>query len=326
MRQTPQQLGGPDRVRRTIRNIEQYVGFLPGFRRAHGRGVAFRGHFTAAAEMAAVTTAEHMRGDTVPAVVRLSNGSGTPYAADRSSVRKGSVLGLAVRFELPSGGDSEWAALSISAFPAHTPDDFMGMLSAQRKGLPTGLPNPVRIVTFLATHPQCIGGAKEIFTVTTTQSFANTRYNGLHAYWLIDADGTRRAFRYRWLPVAGPAGISPEDDRLLPRQYLISEIKLRVEREPVAWDLVFQMAEPGDPVDNMSKHWPESRPLVTAGRLVVDRLHEDQELVDASMFDPINVPPGIEPSDDPVLHFRSEIYIEAQKRRLAETKPPIKSE
>ena len=39
-----------------------------------------------------------------------------------------------------------------------------------------------------------------------------------------------------------------------------------------------------------------------------------------------SVPPGIELSDDPVLHFRSESYIESQKRRLAETKPAIKPE
>ena len=44
------------------------------------------------------------------------------------------------------------------------------------------------------------------------------------------------------------------------------------------------------------------------------------------MFDPTKVPPGIETSDDPVLHFRSESYIESQKRRLAETKPAIKPE
>ena len=44
------------------------------------------------------------------------------------------------------------------------------------------------------------------------------------------------------------------------------------------------------------------------------------------MFDPTLVPPGIELSDDPVLHFRSESYIESQKRRLSETKPVIKPE
>jgi catalase len=97
----------------------------------------------------------------------------------------------------------------------------------------------------------------------------------------------------------------------------------RVAREPVGWNLVLQMAEPGDPTDDMTKHWPQTRRQITAGRLVIDRVHEDQDLVDRSMFDPTKVPAGIELSNDPVLHFRSESYIESQKRRHAESKPTI---
>jgi catalase len=50
------------------------------------------------------------------------------------------------------------------------------------------------------------------------------------------------------------------------------------------------------------------------------------DVVDRSMFDPTKVPPGIALSNDPVLHFRSESYIESQKRRMAESKPAIKPE
>jgi catalase len=38
----------------------------------------------------------------------------------------------------------------------------------------------------------------------------------------------------------------------------------------------------------------------------------------------MNVPPGIEPSEDPMLHFRSHAYSESYRRRAAETKPAIK--
>jgi catalase len=324
--QDPQDLGGPERVRRTLHNMETYVGYVPGFRRAHARGVAFSGHFEASADVAALTTAEHMRGDPVPVAVRLSNGAGNPYAVDRASVKRGSVLGLAVRFALPSGASAEWAALNITDFPARKPDDFAGLSAAQRRGLPTGLPNPLRLAGFVATHPQCAAGLKSILTATPAQSFATATFNGLHAYYLVDSEGTRRAFRYRWVSVAEPAGISSEQDRVLPPQYLVSEIKLRVAREPVAWDLVLQMAEPGDPVDDMTKHWPRGRRQLPAGRLVLDRLHEDQELVERSMFDPTNVPPGIELSADPVLHFRSESYLESQRRSGGEAKPEVKPE
>ena len=94
----------------------------------------------------------------------------------------------------------------------------------------------------------------------------------------------------------------------------------------MAWDLILQMGEPGDPTDDMTRHWPETRPQVTAGRLTIDRLHPDQELIDRSMFDPTKQPAGIELSDDPVLHFRSESYIESQKRRQAECKSAITAE
>jgi len=35
------------------------------------------------------------------------------------------------------------------------------------------------------------------------------------------------------------------------------------------------------------------------------------------------VPPGIELSNDPVLHFRSEAYTASKSRRAGETKPAI---
>jgi catalase len=316
----PKSFGGPERVRRTLGNMEANVGYVPGFRRAHARGVAFRGTFTASPEAAALTIAEHMQGDEIPVTVRLSNGAGSPYQSDRVA-----VLGMGVRFALPSGDTSEWAALNIENFPARVPQDFEGLAGAQKKNK-KGKINPLRLGLFIATHPWCLKGLLAILKAPTSESFANTSFNGLHAYHLVDADGTRRAFRYHWVAVAGPDDLTIDEGRFVPPQYLVSEMKLRIAGAPAMWDLEFEMAEPGDPTNDMTKHWPKARRRVTAGRLVVDRVHEDQGLVERSMFDPTKVPPGIEVSDDPVLHFRSESYVESQKRRLSETKPAIKPE
>ena len=320
MSQDPKALGGPDRVKRTLGNMEANIGYVPGFRRAHGRGVAFRGTFTASAEAAALTTAEHMQGDEIAVTVRLSNGAGSPYQSDRVA-----VLGMAVRFALASGDTSEWAALNIKDFPARVPEDFAGLAGAQKKNT-KGRPNPLRLVAFIITHPWCLRGLLAILKAPTTESFANTSFNGLHAYYLVDADGTRRAFRYHWVAVAGPNDLTIDEGRFVAPQYLVGEMKRRIDGQPAIWDLELEMAEPGDPTDDMTKHWPSSRRRIGAGRLVVDRVHEDQDLVDRSMFDPTKVPPGIELSDDPVLHFRSESYIESQKRRLSESKPAIEPE
>jgi len=228
-----------------------------------------------------------------------------------------------VRFELPSGDHTTWTGLSLAAFPPTTPDDFHAMVSAQRAELPGGLPNPLRLAAFIAPRPRAIAGIRAAATLAPAKSFATTRFNGFHAYYLVDAEGRRRAFRFRWMPKAGIVALDPADDRVLPPQYLVSEIKQRVAAGPVAWTLAFQLAAPDDPVDDLTRLWPEDRELVEAGELVIDRLHEDQDLVDAYVFDPTRMPPGIELSDDPLLHFRSEAYAESHRRRTHESRPTI---
>ena len=320
----PQELGGPERVVKVLGAMEQHMNNVTGYRRGHARGVAFRGTFEATPEVAALTTAEHLQGKPIDCVVRLSNGGSSPYLPDRAGPKRGNPLGLGMRLELPSGDHSAWTALNLDAFPPRTPDDFLAMVSAQRAELPGGLPNPLRLLAFLAPRgPLAVKGIQAAATLAPPESFATARYNGFHAYWLVDETGRRRAFRFRWMPLAGITAMDPADDVDLPPQYLVSEIKQRVARAPVAWRLVFQLAGPDDPTDDLRRLWPESRELVDAGQLVIDREHEDPAEVDAYVFDPTRMPPGIELSDDPLLHFRSEAYAESHRRRTHEQRPSI---
>ena len=311
------ELGGPVRVQKAMLVLERYGGALEGFRRAHGRGVGLRGHFTATPEVAALTTAAHMQGDRVEVVARLSNSSSSPYAGDRKT-----VLGFGVRFELPAGGHAAWAALTIDHAPMRVPDDFIALTSATRKGR-NGKPNPLRLLAHVVTHFGTLKGLLAVLRQQTSQSFARSRFNGLHAYHLVDGEGRRRAFRYHWLPTAEAAGLTAQQERTYPPQYLVSEIANRVAQGPVSWQLVFQMAEPGDPTDDVGRLWPDTRPQIVAGTLVLDRLHEDPSLLEGLVFDPTHVPPGIETSADPILHFRSEAYTESHRRRSTEARPDV---
>ena len=316
----PDELGGPERVQRAIEAMERYGGTVPGFRRAHGRGIVCRGHFTATPEVAALTTAEHMQGDRIETVVRLSNSSSSPYAGDRRT-----VLGMGVRFELPSGGHAAWASLTMDRAPFAVPEDFIDLQGATRTGR-NGKPNPLRVAAHIATHIKSLPGMLAALRHPSSQSFAHGLFNGLNAYFLVDEAGQRRAFRYRWMPADGATALTKQQDRTYPPQYLVSELKNRLERAPVSWTLLFQMAQPDDPTDDPTHVWPKERPQITAGHLVIDRLHEDQELADDLVFDPTKVPPGIELSDDPILHFRSLAYAESHRRRAGESRPAIRPE
>ncbi|MGH2918519.1 MAG: hypothetical protein ACRDLS_07980, partial [Solirubrobacteraceae bacterium] len=185
-----QLLGNPELVEDVLDGIDAYLRSVPSFRRAHARGESFRGYFTATPQAAGLSTAEHLQGDRIETV---SNGSPCPYDPDHSSPKKGSPIGIGVRFELPSGAIAALAALSVPAFPPRDAHDFLA----------------------------------------------------LSAFFAVDARGQRRAFRYRLVPRAGIVALDPAAHRRLPPQYLLSEMKTRLQDEPAEWDLVFQMAEPG---------------------------------------------------------------------------------
>jgi catalase len=301
--------------------MERYTGAVPGYRRAHSRGYGFVGSFEATQAVVALTVAEHLQGDRIPVVVRLSNGAGSPYAADLASPHRGSTLGLAVEFALPSGGRATWGAPNITAFPASTPEEFVEVTTAQRRNA-RGRRNPLRLLAFIARHRRALPGLKSLLSHPPVRSFAAADFSGLHAYYLIDANGHRQPFRYRWIStMTGERNLTDEEAALWPPQYLVDEMRQRVTRGPVSWELHFQLGEDGDPTHDQALAWPASRPSIHAGTLTLTAEHPDQDLVERMVFDPTDVPAGIECSDDPLLAFRSAVYSASHAARTSETKP-----
>ncbi len=298
--------------------MEKYTGVVRGCRRAHGRGHGFVGHFEASREVAGLTIAEHLQGGRIPVVVRLSNGAADPHAPDLQSRRRGATLGLGIEFALPSGARATWGAPNLTAFPASTPQDFIDVTTAQRRNA-KGRMNLLRMLFFVLTHLRTIRGLKQLLSHPPIRSFAAADFHGLHAYYLVDAQGRRRAFRYHWAStMTGDRVLSEAEASGLPPEFLIDEMRKRVAREPVRWELIFQLAEAGDPTDDQLRAWPASRPTIRAGTLTLSAEHPDQDVIERMVFDPTNVPPGIECSDDPLLAFRSGVYRASHAARTQE--------
>jgi catalase len=87
--------------------------------------------------------------------------------------------------------------------------------------------------------------------------------------------------------------------------------------------LIVIVGKPGDPTNDPSIGWPADREQMDVGTLMLDRV-EAEELSAATdiIFDPLMLPAGIAPSDDPVLRARSPVYVESSTRRAGETKQP----
>jgi len=85
------------------------------------------------------------------------------------------------------------------------------------------------------------------------------------------------------------------------------------------------VGEPGDPTDDATIAWPADRRQVDAGTIVIDTVAgEDAGSCTDINFDPLVLPAGIEPSDDPLLSARSAAYSRSFTLRAGEKgrKPP----
>lgn len=291
--------------------IEAASGRHAGKRRAHATGIAATGTFTATPAAAGLCTAVAMQGGPVPATVRFSNGTGVP--TNRDDDQDGRGIALKLRAE----GDPAWdlIGLSLPQFFVRTPEDFLDFLAARTPDPATGEPDMARVGAFLEAHPEALGAAGAAITAPIPASYAQVRYHGIHSFHWTGADGTRRAVRYEWAPEAGEAAVDPEaTDR--PADHLRRELADRLPAGPAAFTLSVVLAGDGDAVDDPTERWPDERERVEVGRLELTAL-VPPDAEDPLIFDPVNVPPGVECSDDPLLGARSRAYGVSYARRTA---------
>jgi catalase len=283
-------------------------GAQPGNRALHAKGKLYHGTFTATPEAAALSRAAHLSGGAVPALVRFSSGSGNPKQPDNAP----GVRGMAVKFTLPDGSTTDVSTQTAKLFPASTPDGFISLLKAMRPG-PT---QPLRLIGYIATHPRFVKAlpvVKEANKVPA--SYGTVAYHGLHAFRWVAADGSARFVRYHLQPQAGEDFLAPEAANAAGADFLAGELDKRLAAQPVRFDYQVQIAAHGDSTVDPSSPW-HSHQTITVGTLEITGVETEREHGgDIVVFDPMRVTDGIEPSDDPVLHFRTVAYSASVKLR-----------
>jgi catalase len=116
---------------------------------------------------------------------------------------------------------------------------------------------------------------------------------------------------------AASTASAPQD-----KNYLFDALIAQIHRKP-QWHLIVIIGQPGDPTNDASIAWPAEREQVDVGTLTLDRVESDQNSPATDInFDPLVLPAGIAPSDDPLLSARSAVYSQSYTRRAGETKQP----
>jgi catalase len=299
---------------RIIRQFQTNAGVFPGYRRNHAKGVCFTGYFQSTGRAAPYSVAQVFAANQrTPVVGRFAIPGSNPYAPD-SSVP---IRSMALRFTLANGQQWRTGMNSMPVFPVSTPQAFYEQLKAQQPDPRTGKPDPRKVAAFFAAHPETAAFRAWAKTAKPSASFATNAYWSLDAFEFIGPDGQRRAVRWRMAPQA-VADVA-EHARPEGPDYLAADLRARIAQAPLRWTLQVTLAQPGDPTDDATKAWPADRPAIDAGTLVVQATEpQDSGPCRDVNYDPLVLPDGIQPSDDPLLPARSAAYADSYLRRTSE--------
>ena len=284
-------------------------GVHPGFRAFHAKGVVVEGSFKASPEATQLSHAKLFNGRAIPVTVRFSDGNGLPNVADGSPAAN--PHGMAIKYHLPGGADTDMVTNSLKFFPVGTGEDFRELLLAIIAS-PLDAPKPTKLEQFFASHPNA---PKAFGSAATPDSYADEEYHGINAFVFVSKTGHRQAVRYVLVPER-VVHITPEEAAKQPPDFLTDELTKRIARKPVVFHLKAQLAERGDQTKDGSQPWPDDRKVVELGTLTLNKVVPSSlEAEKKLLFMPTSLTDGIELSDDPVPGVRAAAYAVSFARR-----------
>ncbi len=295
--------------------FEEVSGVHPGFRRNHAKGVSVSGFFASNGNGVRLSKAAVFEPGRVPVLGRFSLGGGNPNAPDSESAPRG----LGLQFTLPDGELWRTAMLHLPAFPFRTPEAFYENLLASKPDPGTGKPDPDKAKAFLAGHPETAKALEFIKSQPASSGFGDCTFHGLNAFRFINAAGESTPVRWILTP-AHAWKTAPAHDK----DFLFDDLIAQFHREKkLQWHLIVIVGKAGDPTNDATIAWPAEREQVNVGTLTLDQIESDDTSAARDLnFDPLVLPAGIEPTDDPLLSARSAVYSKSFTRRAGEPKQP----
>lgn len=299
---------------RQVDALEALFGTHPGFRRGQAKGVCASGHFTGTEAGSALSTASAFNGEAHPVLARFSVGGGNPAATDQSR----SARGLALKMTLPDGEQWQMGNISAPLYFIAKPEHFAPFLEVRTPDPRTGETDADALEAFNKAHPETLKQAAWLAAQPIGGSYAGYTFWGVNAFRLTDADGAQQYVRWSFMP---QREILPPDDATLAElgnDFLADELAERLKDGPVRFDFHLQLATEEDSLVDATTIWPDSNPRVLAGELTIEATSPGKGGdCDRMMFNPLVLPEGIAPSDDPVLHARPAAYAVSFGRRIA---------
>ena len=299
----------------------------------HARGLAAHGFFELTDSLADYTQAAVLSevGVQTPVFVRFSTVAGNRGSADLAR----DVRGFAVKF-YTSEGNWDIVGNNIPVFFIQDALKFPDLAHAVKEEPDRGFPQAQSahdtFWDWIAMTPEAMHMVMwQMSDRTIPRSMRMMQGFGVHSFRLVTAEGKSTFVKFHWTPKLGIQSVVWDEavkingaDPDFHRRDLYNAIEMGDFPE---WELGVQLftEEEAEAFDfdyrDSTKLIPEEVvPLRTIGRLVLNRnpanVFAETEQV---AFCTQNIVPGIDFSDDPLLHGRSFSYLDTQLKRLGST-------
>ncbi|HTC33594.1 MAG TPA: catalase family peroxidase [Bryobacteraceae bacterium] len=299
-----------------VNTFEYLNGVHSGFRRNHAKGVCITGYFESNGQAQTISKAQVFLPGRVPIVGRFALAGGLPYADDTPKT----IRSLAILFNQPDGEEWRTAMVNIPVFVVNTPQAFNEFQLASSPDPATGKNIPGAMPAFLANHPETAAALKVIGTHPFSSGFGDSPYYALNAFRFVNAQGESTPVRWYLAPdqtfeanSTAPTG----------KNYLFDGLIAQLHAKPLRWNLMLIVGQPGDSTADATQVWPSDRKQINAGALTINTIESEATSPTRDInFDPLVLPDGISPSDDPLLSARSAAYSQSFRRREGEHKEP----
>src|ERR1700761_2561206 len=173
-----------------VRALEPPGGPALGHRRNHAKGICFTGTFEANGQGQELSKAEVFVRGRYPVVGRFNIAGPDPHTPDPMA----QVRGLGIRVVTPDGQEWRSAMIDAPVFAAPTPQAFFAFLNAAS----SKDPNAFR--QYSTAHPEILDFIDWVKNHPRTESWAETRFNGLDSFVFVNSSGSRHIVRWSLIP------------------------------------------------------------------------------------------------------------------------------
>lgn len=308
----------PNRVtqNRLMGELHNAGSYGHGFRRAHAKGVCVSGWFDASGKAVHLSQAAVFHEQHVPVIGRFALGIGQPFSPDSAAT----VRSLALRFTPLNAPEWRTGMNDPPVLPLRDAHDASDFFASQQIDPLTGRPDPARTKAFGVTHPWLKAAADENAHRFISSGFADDTFYSLDSFILVAENGSKTAVRWAMVPLQPSI---PTDKKEEDHNYLFHKLIADMNKHPLQWRLLITVAGAHDAINDPSQIWAQDDTKIDAGTLTLTAVQsEDDGPCTGISFDPLILPPGIQPSADPILQVRSAAYMRSFLLRSGETRGP----